>query len=134
MQKLKNNENRCLRDTVEQQIILSLRQCTKQIPVVSMIKTRVVNVLFRLKLKITYTAQPCGLLPLPASSGLLISPRRHKVKNVSRRHEGGGGGGWGESIGPFDTIHPIEKIFVTYNERSLYFQLIKNHLLLNWFP
>ena len=25
----------------------------------------------------------------------------------------------------FDTIHPIEEIFGTYNERSLYFQLIE---------
>ena len=40
-------------------------------------------------------------------------------------HEGMGG----ESIGPlpptFDTIHPINLIFGTYNELSLYFQLIK---------
>ena len=39
-----------------------------------------------------------------------INPRRHKVKKVTRRHKGGGGGLG--SIGPlpstFDTIHPIE--------------------------
>ena len=49
--------------------------------------------------------------------------RRHRVKKV---HEGMGGGG---SIGPlpstFDTIHQIDYIFGTYNERSLYFQLIE---------
>ena len=52
-----------------------------------------------------------------------LNPRRHKVKKVTRRHKGGGG-----SIGPlpstFDTIHTIDLIFGTYDERSLYFQLI----------
>ena len=41
----------------------------------------------------------------------------------------GGGGEGGGSIGPltstFDTIHSIDLIFGTYNERSFYFQLIK---------
>ena len=52
---------------------------------------------------------------------MIINPRRHRVKKVTQRHRGG-------SIGPlpstFDTIHPIDFIFGTYNERSLLFQLI----------
>ena len=49
---------------------------------------------------------------------------RHKPKEVTRRHKGGRG-----LIGPplstFDTIHPIDLRFCTYNKLSLYFQLIK---------
>ena len=42
-------------------------------------------------------------------------------------HEGirGGGGSIGPLPSTFDTIHPIDWIFGTYNERSLYFQLIE---------
>ena len=62
---------------------------------------------------------PCG----PVSFlGLSLSPRRHKPKKLHkgiRRRKGGG------SIGPlpstFDTIHPIDLIFGTCNELSLYF-------------
>ena len=37
----------------------------------------------------------------------------------------GGGGSIGPLLSTFDTIHPIDWIFDTYNEYSLYFQLIK---------
>ena len=38
---------------------------------------------------------------------------------------GEGGGSIGALTSTFDTIHPIDLIFGTYNERSFYFQLIK---------
>ena len=48
----------------------------------------------------------------------------------------GGGGGVEGSMGPlpstFDTIHPIDLIFGTYNEVSLQFRLIETTLS-NWF-
>ena len=50
-----------------------------------------------------------------------INPRRHKVKKVTRGHKGGGGVSIGPLHSTFDTIHPIDLIFGTYNERSLYF-------------
>ena len=53
-----------------------------------------------------------------------FNSRRHKPKKVKRRHKGGGG-----SIRPlpstFDNIHPIDFIFGTCNDRSVYSQLIK---------
>ena len=64
------------------------------------------------------------------------------LKHLSEGHKGGG------SIGPlsstFDTIHSIDLIFGTYNELSLYFQLIEttwclirfhgNHNHINYVP
>ena len=43
----------------------------------------------------------------------MLNPRRHNPKKVTQRH-----------TSTFDTIHPINQIFGTYNERTLYFQLI----------
>ena len=45
----------------------------------------------------------------------------------------GGGGSIGHLPSTFDTIHPIDYIFGTYNERSLYFQLIDTTCWLNGF-
>ena len=54
-----------------------------------------------------------------------INPRSLEEKIVTRSLEGGGG-----SIGPlppstFDTFHPIDLKFGTYNKLHLYFQLSK---------
>ena len=58
------------------------------------------------------------------NTNLIINPRRHNIKKVTQRHKEGGG-----SIGPlpstFNTIHPIDFTFGTYNELLLYIQLIK---------
>ena len=55
--------------------------------------------------------------------------------SLKKLHEGITGG---RSIGPlpssFDTIHPIDLIFGTYNKLSLYFQLIETMWCHNWFP
>ena len=53
-----------------------------------------------------------------------INPRRHKVK---KSYTKAWGGGWsiGTLTSTFDTIHPIDQIFGTFNESSLYFQLIE---------
>ena len=52
-----------------------------------------------------------------------FNTRRYRPKNVTRRQRGEG------SIGPlpssFDTIHLIDLMFGTYNELSLYYQLIE---------
>ena len=56
-------------------------------------------------------------------TSFIVSPRILLEKIVTRSLEGGRGGG---SIGPpstFDTIHPIDLKFGTYNKLHLYFQL-----------
>ena len=62
----------------------------------------------------------------------VITLKRISLKKVIRRHKGGG-----RSVGhlpsAFDIIHPIDKIFGTYKERSLYFQLIETICCLNNF-
>ena len=44
----------------------------------------------------------------PTPSLNMVNPRRHKVKKVTRRHKGGGGGSIGPLPSTFDTIHPID--------------------------
>ena len=52
-----------------------------------------------------------------------INPRSLLEKIVTRRLEGGGGGSIGSPPSTFDTIHPIDLKFSTYNKLHLYFQL-----------
>ena len=47
------------------------------------------------------------------------------LEGVSLKNKRGGGGVNRTLPSTFDTIHPIDLIFSTYNELSLYFQLIK---------
>ena len=59
-----------------------------------------------------------------------IYPRGPKHKKVTGRHRGWGVGGRGIDPSPllltlFLAIHPIDLIFDTFNEFSLYFQLIE---------
>ena len=54
---------------------------------------------------------------------IAVNPRRNKPKKVTRRHKGGGAIVYIPST--FDKIHPIDLIFGTYNELSMYFQLIE---------
>ena len=60
----------------------------------------------------------------------IISPRRHKPKNVTRRHKGEGGQ---SDPSTFDTNHPIDLIFDAYNDLTLYFQLVETTRCLTGF-
>ena len=55
-----------------------------------------------------------------------FNSRRHKLKKVTRRHKGRGGGSIGSLPSTFDTIHLINLIFGTYKELFLYFQISVN--------
>ena len=55
----------------------------------------------------------------------MFNPRKYKPKKVTRRHKGGGGGSIGPLTPTFNTVYQIDLIFGTYNEISLYFQLIE---------
>ena len=62
-------------------------------------------------------------------NGSLLNPRSLEEKIVTRTLEGWGGG----SNGPpfiFDTIHPIDMEFSTYNMLHLHFQLSETTLCL----
>ena len=61
-------------------------------------------------------------LCIPGNSGIeRLNPRSLEEKIVTRSLEGGGG----QSVPPstFDTIHPIDLKFGTYNKFHLYFQI-----------
>ena len=63
---------------------------------------------------------------LSTLASIVNSSERISLKMLREGMRGPGGGG---SVGPlpstFDTIHPIDLIFGTCNELSLYFQLIE---------
>ena len=50
--------------------------------------------------------------------------RRHKPKEATKKHKGGGGWSIGPLSSTFDTIYLIGLIFGNFYEFSLYFQLI----------
>ena len=71
----------------------------------------------------SFYVSPALLDALDYTNSFKLTLEGISLKKVTRRHKGEGGGGG--SIGPlpstFDTIHPIDLIFGTYNELSLYF-------------
>ena len=63
---------------------------------------------------------------------LTLNPRSRKPKKLHEGIKGGGGGGGRGSIGPlpstlafYTILSPFDLIFGTYDELSLYFQLIE---------
>ena len=60
-------------------------------------------------------------------SQMFFNPRSLLEKIVTRSL--GGGGSIGPAPSTFDTIHPIDLKFGTYNKLHLYFQFKRNHVV-----